>query len=258
MTLDLVYRTLAIAMILAALATPWFMSFPLARYGRHKTGAARWELAMPTRAAWMIMEAPASLVFAAIFFLGDRSGALAPLILFAIWQIHYADRAFLYPLRMRARPGHRESGAIVGSAILYNSWNAFLNAGVIGFSAIGQTYPDSWLTDPRFLIGTAIFFLGLYINRKADAMLRALRRPGETGYSIPRGWLYERVSCPNYLGEITQWTGWAIASWSLGGLAFALFTAANLVPRAIQHQRWYRDRFPDYPAKRKIILPGVF
>lgn len=252
------YTVLAWTMIGTALVTPWFMTFNLARYGRHKTTAARRELPMPTRVAWMVMEAPASLLFAAIFFMGDRSGAMVPLVLFVIWQIHYADRAFLYPLRMRARPGHRESGMIVGSAIFYNSWNAFLNAGVIGWATLGQTYPDSWLRDPRFVIGVAVFFLGLYINRKADAMLRALRAPGETGYKIPRGWLYERITCPNYLGEILQWTGWAIATWSLGGLAFAIFTAANLIPRAIQHQRWYRETFPNYPKDRKIVVPGIF
>ena len=38
------------------------------------------------------------------------------------------------------------------------------------------------------------------------------------------------VSCPNYLGEI-------------------------LVPRALSHHRWYRQRFPDYPAGRRALLP---
>ena len=103
-----------------------------------------------------------------------------------------------------------------------------------------------------------VFFSGLYINRKADHMLKALRAPGDSGYKIPRGWLYERITSPNYLGEIIQWTGWAIATWSLGGVAFAIFTAANLVPRAIQHHRWYHERFPDYPKDRNIILPGVY
>lgn len=258
MTLQSWYQILAVGMIVTAAFTPWFMTLPLARYGRHKHEAARWELPLPTRWAWIIMESPASLVFALIFVLGDRSGALVPLIFFLMWQLHYVDRSFLYPLRIRARPGHRESGAIVGSAILFNGWNAFLNAGVIGFSVIGQSYPDSWLMDPRFWIGVAVFFTGLYINRKADRMLRTLREPGEGGYKIPRGWLYEKITSPNYLGEIIQWTGWAIATWSLGGLAFAIFTAANLVPRAIQHHRWYHEQFPDYPEDRRIILPGVY
>lgn len=258
MTLHNWYMIAAIGMIITAMLTPWFMTLPLARYGRHKLATARWEMPLPTRWAWMVMEAPASLVFALIFLLGDRSTAIVPLIFFLMWQLHYFDRAFLYPLRIRARPGQTESGAIVGSAILFNSWNAFLNAGVIGYSMIGQIYAISWLSDPRFWIGAVVFFSGLYINRKADHMLKALRAPGDSVYKIPRGWLYERITSPNYLGEIIQWTGWAIATWSLGGVAFAIFTAANLVPRAIQHHRWYHEQFPDYPKDRNIILPGVY
>ena len=31
----------------------------------------------------------------------------------------------------------------------------------------------------------------------------------------------------------------------LGGLAFCVFTAANLIPRARSNHRWYREKFPD-------------
>ncbi len=58
-------------------------------------------------------------------------------------------------------------------------------------------------------------------------MLAALRKPDETGYKIPRGWLYEKISCPNYFGEFLIRTGWAIATWSLAGLVFLLWTLAN-------------------------------
>jgi len=86
-------------------------------------------------------------------------------------------------------------------------------------------------------------------------MLLNLRKPGETGYKVPRGWLYEYVTCPNYLGEIIEWLGFALATWSLPGLAFALYTAANVGPRAFAHHRWYRERFPDYPKHRKVLIP---
>lgn len=75
---------------------------------------------------------------------------------------------------------------------------------------------------------------------------------------IPSGGLYRFVSCPNYLGEIIEWSGWALATWSLGGLSFAVWTAANLLPRAISHHKWYRSRFPDYPPKRLAILPFIW
>ena len=48
-----------------------------------------------------------------------------------------------------------------------------------------------------------------------------------------------------------------MATWSLAGLAFFTYTAANLVPRALVHHQWYQERFADYPAGRKAVIPGV-
>ena len=138
--------------------------------------------------------------------------------------------------------------------MLFNLLNAYLNARWI--SHLGD-YSGAWLTDPRFLGGAMLFLVGFGINERADTMLIRLRGPGESGYKIPRGWLYERICCPNYLGEILEWLGWAIACWSLAGLAFALFTVANLAPRALANRRWYRQTFLDFPAERKALVPFI-
>ena len=95
------------------------------------------------------------------------------------------------------------------------------------------------------------------VNIKSDKILRDLRKPGETGYKVPRGFLYKYVSCPNYLGELMEWFGWALMTWSLPGLAFALYTLANLGPRALANHRWYKDKFADYPTERKALLPFI-
>jgi protein-S-isoprenylcysteine O-methyltransferase Ste14 len=69
--------------------------------------------------------------------------------------------------------------------------------------------------------------------------------------------LYRWVSCPNYLGEIVQWFGWALLTWSPAGLAFAVYTTANLLPRGIDHHAWYRQRFAEYPDTRRAVIPFV-
>ena len=96
------------------------------------------------------------------------------------------------------------------------------------------------------------------LNIHSDNVLLRLRRHGKTKYAVPEGGAYRFVSCPNYLGEILEWTGWAVATWSLGGLAFCVLTAANLIPRARSNHRWYQERFPDYPSTRRALIPGVF
>ena len=147
--------------------------------------------------------------------------------------------------------------SIVLMSILFNLANGYLNARWI--YTVGPARPDAWLVDPRFLGGIALFSLGWAINHQSDRILFNLRKPGEPGgYKIPYGGFFTYVSCPNYLGELVEWTGWALCTFSPAGLAFAVASAANLVPRARTHHRWYREKFPDYPPERKAILPLLF
>jgi len=91
----------------------------------------------------------------------------------------------------------------------------------------------------------------------SDNRLLKLRAGNSGEYKIPRGGLFERVSCPNFLGEIIEWIGFAVLCWNLPALAFAIWTAVNLIPRAIAHHRWYSKRFADYPSGRKAIIPYI-
>jgi protein-S-isoprenylcysteine O-methyltransferase Ste14 len=139
---------------------------------------------------------------------------------------------------------------------VFNGVNAYLNGRyVYNFS---RGYPDDWIKDPRFILGVLLFIVGFVINRHSDNILLKLRQPGESGYKIPYGGFYRWISCPNYFGEIVIWIGWALMTWSLAGIAFATWTAANLIPRARSHQKWYTQHFADYPTERKTLLPGIW
>jgi protein-S-isoprenylcysteine O-methyltransferase Ste14 len=200
------------------------------------------------------MELPCVVVFAAFFFAGQHSRSLVPLLLLGFWQLHYLNRTFVFPFRLRV--GDRRMPLLIPLlAIGFNVLNAWINARWIGHLG---TYSTEWLSDPRFVIGALMFLAGWAGNLHSDALLRRLRKPGETGYKIPRGGLYRWVSAPNYLCEIIEWCGWAVMTWSPAGLAFALYTAANLAPRALSNHRWYLDKFEDYPSERKALIPFVF
>jgi protein-S-isoprenylcysteine O-methyltransferase Ste14 len=223
----------------------------VAPYGRHVR--AGWGVTISNRTGWVVMESPAALAFAAIYAAGDHALQPMPLALAAMWLTHYVHRAFVYPLRLRAAQKPMPASVAL-MAIVFNLINAYLNARWI--SHLGH-YETSQLREWPFLLGLLGFAAGMAVNLHADAVLRALRRPGETGYGIPRGGAYALVSAPNYLGELVEWASWALASGSLAGLAFFLFTFANLVPRAVSNHRWYRHTFPDYPPDRRAILPWV-
>jgi protein-S-isoprenylcysteine O-methyltransferase Ste14 len=140
------------------------------------------------------------------------------------------------------------------AGIFHNLQSGGLNGWNVG--GLGG-YTDGWFSDPRFFIGVLIFAVGFFIHATSDDRLRNLRTVQPGGYEIPRGGFFKWVSCPNYFGEMIQWLGWAICTWSLAGMAFFLFTVANLLPRALSHHRWYREQFSKYPKNRKAVIPGI-
>ncbi len=243
------YGWLVVLQIFLSVPTLLSLFFVVAPYGRH--ARAGWGPTIPSRLGWILMESPSVWFFAWVYALGPNALKPVPLVLLAMWQLHYVYRSYVFPFLMRLE-GRRMPVTIPLMAIAFNVLNDWTNARWI--SDVGS-YPADWLGSGRFLVGAALFLGGFALNVVSDRTLRNLRAPGETGYKIPRGGAFELVTSPNYLGEIVEWTGWAIASWSPAGFAFALYTFANLAPRALSHHRWYRERFPDYPADRKAILP---
>ena len=140
-------------------------------------------------------------------------------------------------------------------AVVFNLVNGFSNG--YYFSAFAMEYTWDWLYDIRFILGFLLWFLGMFINWKSDQTLLNLRRGGKKGYFRPRGGLFKYVSCPNFFGELLEWTGFAIMTWSPAALVFALWSLFNLVPRALDHHKWYKATFPEYPSRRKAILPFI-
>ncbi len=227
-----------------------FISAP---YGRHKRRG--WGPSLPNRLGWLIMESPSVLIFALLFFTGEAPKTIPMLIFFLMWEAHYIHRALIYPF-MIADGRKIMPIAIMSMAILFNGGNAYINGRYIFHLSGG--YSERWLISPPMILGMMLFLGGFIINRWADRVLQNLRAPRESGYKIPHGGLYRWISCPNYFGEIIEWIGWAIATWSLPGLAFAAWTFANLAPRARAHHKWYHQNFPDYPPQRKALIPRVW
>jgi protein-S-isoprenylcysteine O-methyltransferase Ste14 len=266
MTLDQRYTLLLTASFVLAIATLVSAFFFRAPYGRWLS--RKWGPVLPGWLGWVLMETPAALTIAIIYFSaplpapppgvagsGGSWSGLTSLVFLLMWEAHYVHRAFIYPFT-RSDPQRPMPLAVPALGIAFNLLNGWLNGTWLFLLSGG--YPRSWLRDSRFLLGLVIFLAGFVINRAADRTLRQLRAPGELDYKIPRGGLYRWVSCPNYLGEIILWTGWAIATWSLPGLSFAVWTFANLAPRAIGYHRWYRQRFTDYPPERRALIPFVW
>lgn len=224
----------------------------VAPYGRHTT--KRWGAMIGNRIGWILMELPALLVFACFFLFGSGVHTIVTWIFFGLWIFHYINRTLVFPFRLRTR-GKQMPLAIVFMAIGFNFVNGFINGYFLGSLATEAQYPLSYLTNFRFIIGIILFFFGMYVNWQSDNILIHLRKPGETGYIIPTKGFFRFVSCPNHFGEIIEWFGFAMLTWSSPALAFAVWTLVNLMPRAIHHHKWYLSIFPDYPKKRRALIP---
>jgi steroid 5-alpha reductase family enzyme len=199
------------------------------------------------------MEWPAVFVFSAIFFMAPER-QVVHWIFYLTWMTHYAYRTLIYPFRL-SRSARPFPWIIVFLGFVFQ----MINAPLCGYDVfwLRQDYGLAWLGDIRLFVGIGLFGLGFWMNQSADQTLINIRKkfPGE--YKIPEGGMYRWISCPNYLGEILEWTGWAVMTWSVSGLAFSVWTIANLAPRALSHHKWYKKKFAEYPKSRKALVPGV-
>jgi len=238
-----------------AIAVHITMFFVTAPFGRHTT--TKWGPMVDNKLAWFIMELPSLLIMLFFLMFGTHSFDSYVWILFALWIFHYTNRTFIYPLRIRATE-KKMPLVIMLNAILFNLMNAGLNGYFLSELANPQAYQQDWLTSPNFILGAVLFVTGMTINWKSDSILIHLRKPGETGYKIPRGFLFDYVSSPNLFGELVEWGGFALMAWNLPALTFMVWTFANLVPRAKNHHDWYHSKFADYPKERKVVFPFLF
>ena len=225
----------------------FFISAPYGKFSRKG-----WGPSIKSKWAWLIMEFPSPFLMT-IFFITADTKTLPEIIFLIIWLTHYLQRTFVYPFSQSGR--EKPYPLIVASmAIIFNCFNGFAN----GFGVFHlYNYTSSWLSTWQFISGIIIFITGFIINKTADEKLRVFRKRSPEEYVIPHGWLFNFISSPHYFGEIIEWAGWAIMTWSLPGLAFSVFTFANLFPRAVASHRWYKSHFTEYPSERKAIIPFI-
>lgn len=238
-----------------AIAVHITMFFITAPFGRHTSD--KWGKTINNKLGWFIMESPSLLIMVYFLFNSDKTFNSYIWVLFLLWIMHYANRSFIYPLRIKATP-KQIPVFIVMNAILFNFMNAGLNGYYLSNFANTEDYNSDWFYSTHFILGFTLFCIGAFINLKSDSILINLRKPGEIGYKIPKGFLFDYISSPNLFGELIEWSGFALMAWNLPALTFMIWTFANLVPRAKNHHDWYKKQFPDYPAERKVIFPFLF
>lgn len=218
----------------------------------------KWGPSISNRTGWILMEAPVFFAMLALWLCSPRRAETALVVMTAFFLFHYFQRSFVFPLLLKGKS--RMPVAIMLMGITFNLVNAYMIGGWFFYVAPADRYPVSWLWSPLFIIGTVIFFAGMAINWHSDYIIRHLRKPGDTRHYIPRGGMFRYVTSANYLGEVIEWGGFAILTWSLPGLVFVLWTFANLGPRAKSLHSRYVSEFGDEYRNlgRRYIIPFIY
>jgi 3-oxo-5-alpha-steroid 4-dehydrogenase 1 len=233
----------------------WFVPSPYGRFSSSKYGVS-----LSPRLGWFLMELPATLSFLFFFSRGPNRGEVVPLVFLAMWLIHYGNRGFVFPFSIRVAKGDKGSFSIMVITIgwIVTSLHGYFHASY--FTRFGTQYTTAWLTDPRFICGFLVYYTCYALNLHSDAIIRNLRTKDEVAagiknYRIPEGGLFRWVTSPSYTTELVGWAGFALCTWSYAGVFILVVSMGNLVPRAFATQRWYQNKFPNYPRERKALIP---
>lgn len=272
--------------------------FGSAPTGKFNEGMLSTGVTLPNQLAWCTMEQPSFLIPCVLLVSAVLSHTLLHpsrpgFFLLCLFCTHYFQRAYVYPCLTRSGRGYPVHAWAF--AMLFTACNGTMMASDLLFPAYGVPNTQrsiAELTSPRALAGIGLFFLGMVrrpalplsplgsaclrvfggakglrarlvsqgLNVHSDYILRNLRRPGESAYKIPRGGLFELVSGANFVAEIIEWSGFALACYpARAPLAFAAFNWMGIGTRAISTHAWNLQRFGEkYPRGRKRLIPFVW
>ncbi len=223
----------------------------------------RWGVSVRSNLGWFIMESPVFFAMFLLYFVSlvewVKPFNIVTFIMFFFFEFHYFQRSFVFPLLMKGQSKMPISIIITG--FIFNTFNALMQGGWLFFFCPEHYYDISWLWSWQFIVGTLIFLFGMVVNIYADRIIRGLRRDIiDNNYYIPKGWPFTRISSANYFGEVLEWLGFAILTWSLPGLVFLLWTCANIIPRSKavyeRYTQFFGREFTD--LKRYKIFPWIY
>lgn len=244
--------------VMSAIAVVVFVSLYFVDAGYGKFYNKKWGPAVNNKLGWVLMESPVFVAMLLLWLFSDRRGDLVRIAFLFLFELHYIQRSFVFPFRMRGNSVMPLSIVVMG--VVFNVLNALMQGGWIFYISPDDYYGRDWLTDPRFIAGFLVFIIGMYINIQSDDIIRNLRKDGDTRHYLPKQGMFRYVTSANYFGEFVEWVGFAILTWSWAGVVFALWTFANLGPRADHIYKMYQSEFGKALDTKKVkrIIPFIY
>ena len=247
---------LAVSLLVSAVGWKYFIYFFSLGYG-FGIAALAVAIAVIFRDA---LSAPTIALCVALFFFGCRLGG----------YLLYRERKAATYRKILYNPGFQKRKPIF---VIITVWVfcALLYVGQVSPVAfrLANTADGAVVSDLWAWIGFAMILLGTCLEAGADAQKNAAKKKNPKRF-VDTG-LYRIVRCPNYLGELTIWTGallsgigaglnwwqWLIAAIGYAGIVYVMFSGARRL-EVRQNEVYGADpEYQTYIKKVPIILPFV-
>ena len=115
--------------VMSAVAVVVFVALHFINAGYGIMYTKRWGPTLDNRLGWVLMESPVVVAMTLLWWYSGRRCDLVPVVFFAVFQLHYLQRSFVFPLLIKGRS--RMPLAIILSGITFNLLNALMQGGWI-------------------------------------------------------------------------------------------------------------------------------
>lgn len=96
------------------------------------------------------------------------------------------------------------------------------------------------------------FFVFEALNGYSHMILKSLRPPGSTAHVLPKGFLFDQITCPNYTMEICSWICFSLYSQTLVSYLFAICGAAQMFVWADKKRKNLIAEFPQVKKRGRL------
>mmetsp|Transcript_25782 Transcript_25782/g.56172 ORF Transcript_25782/g.56172 Transcript_25782/m.56172 type:complete len:308 (+) Transcript_25782:189-1112(+) len=194
-----------------------------------------------------------------IFYPGLSVPAERPLVqrlALGYWAFHYIKRI------VETFTIHRFGHATMPIFNLFKNCGYYWGcAAFVGYFVNHPLYTPPSELQSKVALGLAV--LAQLANLRCHIILANLRAPGDKGYKIPRGFLFNFITCANYTAEIWGWILFSVATQALPAAIFTLMGAGQMAQWALQKHKRLRKIFDGKDGREKyprrwVMLPPFF
>jgi len=170
------------------------------------------------------------------------------------WMAHFLKREFETLFVHKFSRPTMPLGNLFKNCTYYWTFGA-----VIGYPLCSPTYAPP--SETQVYIGLGIFALCELGNLICHLMLSNMRpKEGSQDRSIPTGFLFDYVACPNYTFEVFSWVGFSVMTQIPFAYLFTVVGFAQMAEWAQKKHSGYKKTYDtEYTKlKRKAIIPFLY